>query len=492
MIYRVLAAVGVQKGYLAFFSFTMKKLLILFTLFILPAQLYAGTLGPQSSRLNTSQYALDLFSGPVVSSSRVSALAGAYAGLAEGVEGSSVNPAAPVQRAPWSHSWFDYDLSLGIFLPGSFGGNDFDNNGSVDFEYNDFLFLNGGVNLQFGKTGIGVFIDSRIYELGLNDDKRLEDGSQYVNVSLNSMHYQIAHAFWDGQLMLGLGFRGVTFKIGARLTEAELVQKTPLFSMAGYSIQIGGLWAPWNLPVRLGGCWRQKTESKVEAISGESSDGNNVFAGIFLPQKVVVPWEAEIGIAWELGSRKLNPQWIDPWKYMQSLSSEVEAARANRKQKGIPENQEKLIRKKEEEEIQSIEDDLLNRRRLEYGRFRKDRYLVSASLLIAGTVKDGVGIESFFRKTVDRSGEKISYTPRIGVELEPFPNVIQLRAGSYWEPSRYSYWRSRIHATAGFDLRVFSFDLLGLYEKGTSWAVGGMVDLARRYSSLGFRFGIWR
>ena len=64
-----------------------------------------GPLGPQGSRIQTSGYTVDLFQGPVLATTRITALGGAYTAIAEGTEGIPFNPAAASFRpAPRSRS----------------------------------------------------------------------------------------------------------------------------------------------------------------------------------------------------------------------------------------------------------------------------------------------------------------------------------------------------------------------------------------------------
>src|SRR6478672_3195507 len=73
-----------------------------------------GPLGARGTPIQTSDYTLDLFQGPVLASSRVTAMGGAYAGLAEGAEGIPFNAAAASQRNAYSTTATDYELNAGI------------------------------------------------------------------------------------------------------------------------------------------------------------------------------------------------------------------------------------------------------------------------------------------------------------------------------------------------------------------------------------------
>ena len=74
----------------------------------------AGPLPGPGERIQTSDYSLDLFQGPVLAGSRITGLAGAYSALAEGAEGHSFNAAAPVVRTPYSMRRTDWDATASM------------------------------------------------------------------------------------------------------------------------------------------------------------------------------------------------------------------------------------------------------------------------------------------------------------------------------------------------------------------------------------------
>src|SRR5262245_18550933 len=100
---------------------------------------FAGTgqaqtgLPAEGSAINTSNYTIDLYQGPVFSGARITGLAGAFTPIAEGVPGYGYNPASAAQRVPWSIDWFDWDLDAGVTFPSSITGTDFDNNGDNSY-----------------------------------------------------------------------------------------------------------------------------------------------------------------------------------------------------------------------------------------------------------------------------------------------------------------------------------------------------------------------
>src|SRR5687767_2799129 len=163
----------------------------------------AGPLGPQGAPVTTSRYAIDLFQGPVLASTRIVGLAGASAAIAEGVDGLYVNPAAPAVRTPWSYSKIDYDLSAGLTFPSTLAKTDFDNNGTRGFAYRDFVFANLGATLQAGPFGFGLTADFTTYQL---DDQRAAV-ARALSVDLGRVRLAVAYSLARGQVVVGAGLR---------------------------------------------------------------------------------------------------------------------------------------------------------------------------------------------------------------------------------------------------------------------------------------------
>ena len=112
-------------------------------------------------------------------------------------------------------------------------------------------------------------------------------------------------------------------------------------------------------------------------------------------------------------------------------------------------------------------------------------------MLVSGPVSDAVGTLALLQQRVDRSGEHPSFTARLGLETEPLANWLQVRLGTYWEPGRLWGAEGRVHLTTGFDVKVLPWSVFGLYSEGTWWGVGAVLDVADRYTNLGFRLGVW-
>jgi hypothetical protein len=118
-------------------------------------------------------------------------------------------------------------------------------------------------------------------------------------------------------------------------------------------------------------------------------------------------------------------------------------------------------------------------------------YLLTTDLWFNGRVTNGVGVESFLFQTVQRSGESITISPRLGFETEVWPSRMKLRAGTYLEPSRFANSTARVHGTLGFDLSVLKWNVFGLWPDDYRWQISAALDLARAYASFSFGIGGW-
>ncbi|MBF5066735.1 hypothetical protein G6O45_26330, partial [Salmonella enterica subsp. enterica serovar Istanbul] len=108
------------------------------------------------------------------------------------------------------------------------------------------------------------------------------------------------------------------------------------------------------------------------------------------------PWEAEWGVAFQIGPRPLNMPWTDEEKFD---DPEVEEERrmlpGDRHTPPYLEPRYKAARR------------ILRRRNRAIPR---DKLLLSFSMLVTGPTSGAVGIESMLTQTVDRSGERTSVT----------------------------------------------------------------------------------
>jgi hypothetical protein len=388
--------------------------------------------------LTTSNYSLDFFQGPVLDSVRVTSLSGAYAPLAEGVEGMRVNTAAPAVRPLYSHKPTDFDLSLSFTSPGTLQNTDFDNNGVPGFTYSSFLFSEVGALVQTGVRGFGLALSSQHYILGQPGDAARPD--QTLDVSLGRVNLQAARSFLGGELIAGAGFRGVLLDMAITTPDAE---ETTLVNLEGGSPELGLLWTPHRLPLRVAVAGRTRVRGSAQEDSPTRPDaqGDLRVDGRYLPSTIELPWELEAGLAYQLGPRPLNAPW--------PLTRE------------------------------------------QYQALPRSKVLLTSSLLVSGPVRNAIGVEAFLAQRVERSGQRTSVTPRLGLEAEPVEGWLQVRAGSYLEPSRYQGRSSRLHGTLGVEARVFPWSVFGLLEDDTWWRVSGFLDASMRYLSWGVSAGLW-
>jgi hypothetical protein len=121
-------------------------------------------------------------------------------------------------------------------------------------------------------------------------------------------------------------------------------------------------------------------------------------------------------------------------------------------------------------------------------KFRDERSLTAAAdLVVTGPSANSFGLEAFGQQELQRSGRHVAVSVRGGAEYEWLPGRLRVRAGGYWEPSRFEGVGGRVHATFGADLRVFELQLFGL-RRGR---ISGTADLAARYRNLAVSVGFW-
>jgi hypothetical protein len=264
-------------------------------------------------------------------------------------------------------------------------------------------------------------------------------------------------------------------------------------------------------PWRLGATFR----APVEGRAGSSADQA---AGVpfVRPARILLPWELEIGAAIQVGPRPLNPRWLDPHEQEDRARQQIDEDRALRQaaqlvelagiddasrreeRRGQLAYQEEFVRREEDARMELARQSLELERKARFANWPRERITVLLELLVSGqSTTDAVGLESFFLvqsgngadSDLRRSGRKISYSPRLGLEGEPVPDRLQTRIGTYIEPSRFDTL-PRQHFTFGFDVKLFPWGAFGL-AGDQIWRVGAMTDLAPRYQSFGVSVGAW-
>jgi len=115
------------------------------------------------------------------------------------------------------------------------------------------------------------------------------------------------------------------------------------------------------------------------------------------------------------------------------------------------------------------------------------KWLVAGDLLFTESSTNAVGLESMLAQKIQPVGTNDTLGVRLGSELETLPGRLRLRLGTYYEPSNYAGVSSRMHATGGFEVRLFHTSILGEYD----WSLTATVDSARDYLNVLVAIGFW-
>ncbi len=464
---------------------------------------------PGEVPIRTNAYAIDLHQGPVLASNRSVGLAGAFVAMADGVDGNTQNPASPAVRVPYSYSDVDHDLSAGLVFPGGLGrSGDFFNSGSktrVVAGNNLYLFLSGGFNLQVDRWGFGVTADLQQYSLRRPGDPATSRANE-LTAQIMQNHLLAAYAFADDQLVIGVGARVVTLNVSTRAT--LISSGIDVLNTNGGGLETGLVWRPNGERVRLGAAFRA-------AVSAEAS-GTVLYRDtpdeLHLPRRATLPWDLSFGGAVQLGRRPLNPRWVSPrellehrrrylrWQERERQRRTREALALARREGRDADSLEQILRTADEAEahldraeLARAERDVYLELRRRYAELPRFHVLLTSAMLLTGRVEDAVGIEGFLDRKLMRSGQQLSLSPRLATEIEPIPHWLQVRAGFYFEPTRFSANEDggRSHGTLGLDLKVLPWDVFGTFPPGNWFRVGGSLDVARDYVSWGVAIGVW-
>lgn len=381
----------------------------------------------QISRPVTVEY----FQGPVVSSNRIIGMGGAFIGVAEGADGHFINPASFATRYSYAaDDWFDYDWALSwVTMPG--GQNAALNRSPVEVDVDRAMYLELGFDVKFGRFGIGVhgaphqFDEYFAWEAD-DGTTRIEQVTWVQSAGGSGLGY----AFGDGQFVVGTALQAVDLHLEGLNLEAD-----ETFSVTNTQLLVGGLLALHDQPWRVGARFRTAALGDSEIVGDVEQ-----FQLALEPTRVVAPWQVGVGASWWWGERAYNPRY----------GFDEESA-AGEKTSG--------------------------------GEVGDRRYLLAAAdLLITGATDEAIGIESFLSQRYRRAGQNITVGMRAGAESEVISDRLRLRAGSYFEPSRYERVDGRIHGTAGADLHVHLY---------WDWRLNAALDVADGYLNYGLGVGFW-
>lgn len=474
---------------------------------ILVACLAAGSAKAQN-RIETSDYNVEPVTGPVLASGRIVGLGGAYTALATGIDGAPWNPASYGSRVLWEVDWFEYDVSFGVLLPGRFSSNDFFNNGrGRGLGVEEFLFLDTGIRLQFGRFGVGGLAHNQSYVV--------REGGRTTEVSLLWGHYGAAWMFFEGQLVAGFGARTASLQL--------LEGGSELVDFVGTGPEAGALLRLEGQPWRLGVAARTPVQSTALPTRGVTqTDGVSVASGMVLPQGVYLPWEFQVGVALQLGKRPLNRKWRPPVDRESELRARLALRGCVRERRQLARElerrgerlaptdacpslprrptdvdfwrEEHALRNRELGELEQALEDIREAEEIKrdraYEQLPRQHWLLSMDAIFVGPSPNAVGIDAFIDQERRRAGQSTTVGVRLGMETEPWLHRLKVRAGSYLEPSRNAGVAPRVHGTVGLDFRLFRWDMFGLVKPFTT-RISATSDVAPRYWDFGVGFGFW-
>ncbi len=369
-------------------------------------------------------HTIDLYLGSALGSARIIGMGGTATAIAEGSSGMLSNVAAAGVRPATSNDTWDWDWHLDSHSARP--GVDFDNNGKDDETLGFLPTVTAGLVVQRRRWGIGFTMLAR---------EVVHAGQDEVQVFSETMRVKlgISRSLFEDQLVLGFGLR--TIFLSVERSSADPNRDTdPLLSLSGIGPDFGLVWKPSVHNIRAG---VSLSPPIVSNESEEHCDPQDCF-GYVLPEKVKAPWTVGLGIAYRKADSVWNRQVKTHWRDEKAL-------------------------------------------------------VLAGDLIVNGRTKRGVGLEAFAQHQLQPSGRKVTLSFRGGAEYEWVPGRFRIRGGSYWEGGRFrdatgDDISGRLHATAGFDWRIWSFGFWGSpYRLRLSFA----IDVADRYGNSGISLGFW-
>lgn len=370
----------------------------------------------------------------LVSSSRLTALAGASVALGEGSEGMATNYAAVAHRSPRRASRWDWDATFSLLTTPVDTFRDLENDpraGSARPQANTGVIEGqAGFYLQLLKFGLGGF--GRISQRSLCLDALCTEV-----LSSSSMHggLVVGAAFFEDQLVVAVGFN---------VTQAEFKYLGEDLQYTGSSFGVAGLLRMHHQPFRLGAQFLLG-HTGMPGSAAAPIAGRLPFAGITTPHKLALGGSLRLGP----GSDRYN-------RVSRSLVDEQP------KYAGAP-----VLPHDEDHDVPP------------------GPWLVSMQLDLVLPVQNATTVRSFlFGEPPAVAGDAFYVVPRLGVEHELFPKRLRLRVGAWLEPNLVRGTNVRAHATFGFELFA-----VHLYD---DWSISAALDAAPRYFAASLGVGFWR
>lgn len=373
--------------------------------------------------------------GLLQGSTRMVAMGGAYAGIAEGTAGFSSNLATLAHRGPqldrdWdvgvTLSWLDIPLSQRR-------GQDLDNDGLPDKAPGSSQLL-FGLLLQYKEFGLGTFLRTRTVSYCATEACLTGD---YIGVSVTQSALAGAMAFGQDEFIVSVG-------IYAAL--AELSHGKEEWSYGGTGVSLDLLFRPQGRPYRVGiavrpqvvGAWQPK-ENQLPVLAGRP-----------IYSALVAPATLSLGVSYRFGEGSERYNRLSPAARRQMIAAGVSNVPAEESPEAPAGN-----------------------------------FLVAAQLDMISSAENAVALRSVTAfSEPERVGRTALFQPHIGAEHESWPGRVRTRLGVFVEPSAFEGQVPRPHLTGGFEVFMFRY-----WE---DWSVSASFDLARRYANVGFSLGFWR
>lgn len=367
--------------------------------------------------------------------SRVVGLGGSYVGIAEGLDGMTMNTASTAHRSANMRSGFTLEPLATMSIPNS---TDLDNDGVVD---NTNVALLGalGLRMQIFKFGLGVF-----WRGEASSRCAPPDCTKSLQFAQTDLSVGGALTLLRDQLVVGVAWYRphATVSVSDEATGA-LDART---NANGHGAQLGVLVRPEGRPFRVGATFRTAVTApfEIEVGGAETFQNRPVYRGIATSALL------SAGLTWNFFRGAENLNRLSPV--------------AQREYDGLTDEQM--------ETLPTFPED------------NTGRLLISAQLDVALPVERATGINGYLTNSQGfAAGEQVMVTPRLGLEHLTVVNRLRLRAGSYLEPSAYPSVAPRLHGTGGFDLRLF--------ELLVNWTASAYFDFANGYQVYGFSLGVW-
>jgi hypothetical protein len=239
--------------------------------------------GQDFPAITSRDFALDLFEGAVIGTSRVVAMGGASMALAEGSAGSLSNPSATAIRATTDSDWFNWDFHAEVASQKF--TSDFDNNGLQDSSQDKAAFT-AGLSFGLSKWGIALGVTQRSAALN-------EAGTQQATLA----RIEVAVSYLLSSLDVGVG---MALRVGSFAFNEN--DGNELFNLTKLSVVAGATWMPRQNSMRLAAT---VVAPSFRGKSRENCDPSNC-QGFILPEQVAVPVSVATALAYRFGATPWN------------------------------------------------------------------------------------------------------------------------------------------------------------------------------------------